>query len=41
MRWTVGIVAFFVVVFAANGLLVYAALSHDDPLVQSYIDDPR
>jgi hypothetical protein len=41
MRWIVGIVLFFLTIFVANGMLVYSALSHDDPIVQSYIEDPR
>lgn len=41
MRWTIGIFVFFGVVFAANAALVWAAVSHDDPVVESYLLEKR
>lgn len=38
MRWTVGLVCGFLVVFAVNGLLIYLAVSGADPVVPSYLE---
>lgn len=35
-RWLPGIIVAFMVVFAANGALIWAALTHPDPVVESY-----
>ncbi len=35
-RWPMIIVAFFVVLFIANGFLVYFAVSGQDQVVESY-----
>ncbi len=40
-RWPLAIVAFFLVVFGANALLVHLALSHPDPVVDSYEQEAR
>jgi hypothetical protein len=36
MRWTVGVVAFFLVIFAMNATLIYVAVSGQEPVEASY-----
>jgi len=36
MRWTVGLVAFFLTIFAMNATLIYVAVSGAEPVAASY-----
>ena len=38
-RWAMIIVAFFVVMFIADGILIYLAVSNPDTIVESYHDE--
>lgn len=41
MRWTIALIAGFVAMLVANGLLVYFAVAFDDPVVSSYLTEKR
>lgn len=40
-RWTLGLILGFAVVLFANGVLVYSALSGDDPIDPTYVTEAR
>ncbi len=40
-RWPIGLVIAFAVMFLVNGLFVWLALSHRDPVAASYVTEPR
>ena len=40
-RWPIGLLIAFTVMVAVNGLFVWVALSGRDPVVESYVTEPR
>jgi len=40
-RWPIGLLIAFAVMILVNGLFVWAALSGRDPVVDSYVTEPR
>ncbi len=40
-RWPVGLLVAFIVMILVNGIFVWAALSHRDPVADSYVTEPR
>lgn len=41
MRWTLGLVAFFAAVLGMNGVLIYAAVTGQEPVADSYAGEHR
>lgn len=41
MRWIIGLIVGFLIVFAANATLIYLAVSGSDPVVPSYNKEAR
>ena len=40
-RWPIGLLIAFTVMILVNGLFVWVALDGRDPVVQSYVTEPR
>jgi hypothetical protein len=41
MRWTVGVVLFFALIFAMNAALIYIAVAGQEPVAPSYAAEQR
>ena len=41
MRWTIALVTFFLVLFLADGTLIWLAVSGAEPVAPSYATEPR